>query len=120
MTAADAEEENPVNFVYSTEADALYIELATPAAVVRTIEVSRGCLVDLDAADRPVGVELIHPASSYLSLIEVVGRWQFDRQQRLQLGAYPYQSLRPRRRAATSTGQARVHIGSESKLLTHA
>jgi uncharacterized protein YuzE len=109
-----------VNFVYSTEADALYIEFATPAAVDRTVEVSQGCLVDLDVAGQPVGVELIHPASSYLSLIEVVGGWQLDRQQRLQLAAYPYQSLRPRPRAATSTGQASVHVGSQSELLTHA
>jgi uncharacterized protein YuzE len=106
-----------MNFVYSTGAGALYIELEASAAVARTVEVSRGCLVDLNAADRPVGIELIHPASSYLSLIDVVGRWHFDGQQRLQLGRYPYLGLTPRRRSATGT-HATVSFTGRSELLT--
>jgi uncharacterized protein YuzE len=107
-----------MNFVYSTEADALYIELEASASVARTIEVSPGCLVDLNAADQPVGIELIHPASSYLSLVDVVGRWHFDRSQRLQLGRYPYLGLTPRRRSAASTARATVRFAGQSDLLT--
>jgi hypothetical protein len=86
--------------------------------VARTVEVSPGCLIDLNAADQPVGIELIHPASSYLSLIDVVGRWQFDPSQRLQLGRYPYVGLTPRSRSAASTARATVRFAGQSELLT--
>jgi uncharacterized protein YuzE len=106
-----------VNFVYSTEADALYIELESPRPVARTAEVSSSCLVDLDEAGRPLGIELLAPATSYPSLLGVAVR-RFRRQlgeQRIaQLAVYPYQSLTPQRprRLASSAGRARVRTSA--------
>ena len=98
-----------MNFIYSTEADALYIELESAEAVDRTVEVSPSCLVDLDEDGHPLGIELIHPSRSYLALAEVVNIWPLD-QQRAQLLAYPYQSLIPRRRSVSSATRGRVEI----------
>jgi uncharacterized protein YuzE len=100
-----------MNFIYSTEADALYIELQSAEAVDRTIEVSPGCLVDLDAAGQPLGIELIHPSRSYLALAKVVSIWPLDGK-RAQLLAYPYQSLTPRRRSVSSATRGRVEVES--------
>jgi uncharacterized protein YuzE len=108
-----------VNFVYSTDADALYIELEPVRRVARTIEISPSCLVDLDAAGRPLGIELLNPATSYLSIAEVVTRWEFSREQTGQLLAYPYQSLTPHRQSASSAASGRVEVESrEAELLT--
>lgn len=105
-----------MNFVYSTEADALYIELETPRVVARTVEVSPSCLVDLDEAGRLLGIELLAPAVSYPSLVDAVGRFQeqLGRQRIAQLAAYPYQSLTPQRprRLASSAGRARVRTSA--------
>jgi uncharacterized protein YuzE len=100
-----------MNFIYSTEADALYIELQSGGAVDRTVEVSPSCLVDLDEAGHPLGIELIHPSRSYLALAKVVNIWPLDRQ-RAQLLAYPYQSLTPRRSSVSSSTRGRVEIES--------
>lgn len=100
-----------MNFIYSTEADALYIELESAKTVARTVEVSSGCLVDLDEAGHPLGIELIHPSRSYLALAKVVSIWPLDRQ-RAQLLAYPYQSLTPRRRSASSAARGRMKVES--------
>jgi uncharacterized protein YuzE len=106
----------PMNFIYSTEADALYIELQSVETVDRTIEMSPRCLVDLDEASNPVGIELIHPARSYLDVTEVVSKWGLERQMG-ELLAYPYQSLSPRRSwvSSSSRGQVEVH-GSRAEL----
>jgi uncharacterized protein YuzE len=107
-----------MNFIYSTEADALYIELQSGEAVDRTVEVSPSCLVDLDEAGQPLGIELIHPSRSYLALAKVVSTWLLDRQS-AQLLAYPYQSLTPRRRSASSAARGRVEIdGRRNEFLT--
>lgn len=106
-----------MNFVYSTEADALYIELQAARSVARTAEVSPSCLVDLDMADQPVGIELIHPARSYLAIAEVVTRWALNSEQTAQLLAYPYQSLTPSRRSASSTSSGRVEVDSRRAVL---
>lgn len=103
-----------MNFVYSTEADALYIELHGTANVVRTVEVSPSCLVDLGGADQPVGIELIHPSRSYLDIAQVVPRWALDQGQMAQLLAFPYQSLTPRRRSASSATHGRARVNSRT------
>jgi uncharacterized protein YuzE len=109
-----------MNFTYSTEADALYIELESAKSVARTVEVSPSCLVDLDEAGRPLGIELIHPSRTYLALAKVVNIWSLD-QQSPQLLAYPYQSLTPRRRSASTAARGRVEIdGRKDELLTGA
>jgi len=108
-----------VNFVYSTEADALYIRLEANRKVAQTIEISPSCLVDLDVNGRPLGIELLNPATSYLSIAEVVVRWKLSPEQIAQLLVYPYQSLTPHRRAASSTAGGRVEIeGRKDELLT--
>jgi uncharacterized protein YuzE len=100
-----------MNFIYSTEADALYIELERAKTVVRAIEVSPSCLVNLDEAGHPLGIELIHPSRSYLALAKVLSIWPLDRQ-RAQLLAYPYQGLAPRRRSVSSATRGQVEIES--------
>jgi uncharacterized protein YuzE len=110
-----------VNFVYSTDADALYIELEPVRRVARTIEISPSCLVDLDTMGRPLGIELLSPASSYLSIADVVTRWEFSHEQTAQLLAYPYQSLTPHRQSASSAAGGRVEVESrKAELLTGA
>ncbi len=100
-----------MNFIYSTEADALYIELESKGSVARTVEVSPSCLVDLDEAGQPLGIELISPSRSYLALAKVVSIWPLDRQ-KAQLLAYPYQSLTPRRRSVSSAARSQVEVES--------
>ncbi len=46
---------------YDTEAVATYVELVDGATVARTVEVSDLVMVDVDAHDRPVGVEFVVP-----------------------------------------------------------
>jgi uncharacterized protein YuzE len=103
-----------MNFMYSTAADALYIELEPAKSVARTVEISPRCLVDLDEADKPVGIELIHPARSYVDLTKVVGIWSLDPY----LLLFPYQSFPSIRRSVSATG-SRVeveHGGDELKI----
>jgi uncharacterized protein YuzE len=103
-----------MNFVYSTAADALYIELEPARTVARTVEVSPRCLVDLDEADQPVGIELIHPSRSYVDLTKAVAIWPLDPY----LLAFPYQSF-PTLRRSVSTTSSRVeveHGGAELKV----
>jgi uncharacterized protein YuzE len=100
-----------MNFIYSIEADALYIELEHAKTVARTVEISPSCLVDLDEAGHPLGIELIHPSRSYSALAKVVSIWPLD-QQGSQLLAFPYQSLAPRRRSASSAARGRVEVES--------
>jgi uncharacterized protein YuzE len=110
-----------VNFVYSTDADALYIELEAVRRVARTVEVSPSCLVDLDATGRPLGIELLTPSISFVSIPEVLARWEFSRERTAQLLTYPYQSLTPRRRSASSAASGRVEVESrQPELLTSA
>ena len=109
-----------MNFVYSTDADALYIEVEAVRRVARTVEVSPSCLVDLDAEGRLLGIELLNPSTSYLSIAEVVTRWRLSREQVAQLLAYPYQSLTPRREAS-SAARGRVEVqGHRDEVLTSA
>jgi uncharacterized protein YuzE len=113
-----------VNFVYSTTADALYIELEAQRVgrVARTVEVSPSCLVDLDAEGRPLGIELLNPATSYQSIAAVLTRWALSREQVGQILAYPYQSLTPRltpRQSASSAAAGRVEVdGDRAELLS--
>ena len=109
-----------MNFVYSTDADALYIELEAVRRVARTVEVSPSCLVDLDAEGQPLGIELLNPSTSYLSIAEVVTRWTLSQERLAQLLAYPYQSLTPRREASSAArGMVEVH-GHRDELLSSA
>jgi uncharacterized protein YuzE len=109
-----------VNFVYSTDADALYIELEAIRRVARTVEVSPSCLVDLDTAGRLLGIELLNPSASYLSIAEVGTRWTLSEEQLAQLLAYPYQSLTPHREAS-SAARGRVEVqGYRDEQLTSA
>lgn len=106
-----------MNFVYSTTADALYIELQPVRRVARTVEVSPSCLVDLDAAGQPLGIELLAPSVSYPSIAQVVTRWAFSGEQISQLLTYPYQSLTSRHFSVSSAGRGRVEVaGSEPEL----
>jgi uncharacterized protein YuzE len=108
-----------VNFVYAADADALYIGLEPVRRVARTVEISPSCLVDLDAEGRPLGIELLNPASSYQSIAEVLARWPLGREQMAALLAYPYQSLTPRLRSSSSTTSGRVEVDSRrNDLLT--
>jgi uncharacterized protein YuzE len=110
-----------VNFVYSTDADALYIELEAVRRVARTVEVSPSCLVDLDTTGQPLGIELLTPSISFVSIPEVLTRWEFSRERTARLLTYPYQSLTPRRRSASSAARSRVEIESrQPELLTSA
>ena len=108
-----------MNFVYTTDADALYIGLESVRRVARTVEVSPSCLVDLDAEGRPLGIELLSPASSYQAIADVLMRWPFSRERMAELLAYPYQALTPRLRSASSATSGRVEVDSHrSELLT--
>lgn len=98
-----------MNFVYSTDADALYIELQPVRRIVRTVEVSPSCLVDLDTAGQPVGIELLTPSISFRSIPAVLSRWEFSPELTAQLVAYPYQHLTPHRSLASAAG-GRVEI----------
>jgi uncharacterized protein YuzE len=103
-----------MNFMYSTAADALYIELEPAKSVARTVEISPSCLVDLDESEKPVGIELIHPSRSYVDLAKVVGRWLLDPY----ILAFPYQSFPSLRQSVSATG-SRVeveHGGAELKV----
>jgi uncharacterized protein YuzE len=101
-----------VNFVYSTTGDALYIELQPVRRVARTVEVSPSCLVDLDAAGQPLGIELLAPSISYPSIAQVVTRWAFSGQQVSQLLTYPYQSLTSHPWLVSSAAGGLVEVGS--------
>jgi uncharacterized protein YuzE len=48
-----------MNWRYDTEADAAYLSLAD-AKVAQSEEVARDVVVDLDADDRIVGIEVLH------------------------------------------------------------
>ncbi|HET8578318.1 MAG TPA: DUF2283 domain-containing protein [Methylomirabilota bacterium] len=108
-----------MNFVYSTDADALYVELEAVRRVARTVEISPSCLVDLDAEGRPLGIELLNPATSYQSIAEVLTRWALSREQTAALLAFPYQSLTPRPQSTSSAASGRVEFeGRRGELLT--
>lgn len=98
-----------MNFVYSPDADALYIELQPVRRVARTVEVSPSCLVDLDAAGQPLGIELLTPSISFESITAVLSRWEFSPELSAQLRAYPYQHLTPHRSLVSDAG-GRVEI----------
>jgi uncharacterized protein YuzE len=51
----------PITVQYDREADALYIRL-TDADRARTVEIDDTTYVDVDAADRAVGIELLYPS----------------------------------------------------------
>jgi len=106
-----------MNFVYSTTANALYIELESPRRVARTVEVSLSCLVDLNESGRPIGIELLNPSTAYTAIADVIHRWQeeLEAQQIDQLLAYPYPALTPRRPSASSPARVRVEIGGRSQ-----
>jgi uncharacterized protein YuzE len=93
-----------MNFVYSTDADALYIELRPVRRVARTVEVSPSCLVDLDAAGQPLGIELLSPSISFRSIAAVLTRWEFSPELSAQLRAYPYEHLTPHRSLVSAAG----------------
>ena len=99
-----------MNFVYSTTADALYIELQPVRRIARTVEVSPSCLVDLDSDGQPLGIELLAPSVSYQSITQVVTRWPLSGEQVSQLLTYPYQSLTSRHWLISSAGRGQVEI----------
>lgn len=49
-----------ISIVHDTVADALYIGVRK-GTVSRTVELDNGTLVDVDAANAPVGIEVINP-----------------------------------------------------------
>ena len=98
-----------MNFVYSTDADALYIELQPVRRVARTVEVSPSCLVDLDAEGQPLGIELLTPSISFRSIAAVLSRWEFSPELSAQLRAYPYEHLTPHRSLVSAAG-GRVEV----------
>jgi len=51
----------PITAQYDRDADALYVRL-TDGDRVRAIEIDDATYVDVDADDRPVGIELLYPA----------------------------------------------------------
>jgi uncharacterized protein YuzE len=109
-----------VNFVYSPDADALYIELRPVRRVARTVEVSPSCLVDLDAAGQPLGIELLAPSISFRSISAVLSRWEFSPELSAQLRAYPYEHLTPHRALISAAG-GRVEVeGRGTELLMSA
>jgi len=122
MIARAEEVASPMNFVYSTTADALYIELESPRRVARTVEVSPSCLVDLNESGQPIGIELLNPSTAYAAITDVIRRWQgeLEAQQIAQLLAYPYPALTPQRPAASSAARVRVRVGDrrQDDLLT--
>ena len=46
---------------YDSDADALYVRLADGSRV-RTVEIDDSTYVDVDADDRPIGIELLYPS----------------------------------------------------------
>lgn len=50
--------------IYDDEADALYIGLSD-AVVSRSVDYDRGTIVDVDASETIVGIEVIRPARSW-------------------------------------------------------
>ena len=104
-----------MNFVYSPDADALYVEFQPVRRVARTVEISPSCLVDLDAAGQLLGIELLTPSISYESIAEVLNRWEFSPELRDQLRAYPYEHLTPHRSlVSAASGRVEVeHRGAE-------
>ena len=109
-----------MNFVYSTDADALYIELQPVRRVARTVEVSPSCLVDFDAAGQPLGIELLAPSISFPSISAVLSRWEFSPELSAQLRAYPYEHLTPHRALISAAG-GRVEVeGRGTELLMSA
>ena len=54
-----------VQFEYDESVDALYIRLREGGAVVRTAQLDRGTLVDVDEFGRAVGVEIVSPARDW-------------------------------------------------------
>ena len=109
-----------MNFVYSPEADALYVELQPVRRVARTVEVSPSCLVDLDAAGRPLGIELLAPSISFQSLTAVLSRWEFSPELSAQLRAYPYEHLTPHRSLVSAAGGQVEVEGRSADLLMSA
>ena len=93
-----------MNFIYSPDADALYVELQPVRRVARTVEISPSCLVDLDAEGQPLGIELLTPSISFRSITAVLSRWEFSPELRAQLRAYPYQHLTPHRTLVSAAG----------------
>ncbi len=51
----------PITAQYDREADALYVRLADGDRV-RAIEIDDATYVDVDADDRPIGIELLYPS----------------------------------------------------------
>ncbi|GAB7050249.1 DUF2283 domain-containing protein [Catenuloplanes indicus] len=49
-----------ISTMHDTEADAVYVTLAAGASV-RTVDFGPGTLVDVDAAGRPLGIEVLRP-----------------------------------------------------------
>ena len=67
-----------MRYTYDAEVDALYLYLSD-AIVARTVEVTPSCMVDIDAAGRPVGVEVLR-ASHGWPIDEVARRFMIDRE----------------------------------------
>jgi uncharacterized protein YuzE len=62
---------------YDQQADALYIELISTIEVARTVEIDPGTLVDLDADNKLIGVEIIRPARPW-PVTEILSRFPAD------------------------------------------
>jgi uncharacterized protein YuzE len=88
---------------YDLDADALYIELAD-RKVARTVEIDSGTLVNLDFADRVVGIEVIRTRRAW-PLEEILMRFRVPEGQARELRAYfpqPPAALMPPATSATA------------------
>jgi uncharacterized protein YuzE len=68
----------PITAQYDPEADALYLRLADGVRD-RTIEVDDVTYIDIDAAGRPLGIELLYPSMG-LNLAGALGRLSLETQ----------------------------------------
>jgi uncharacterized protein YuzE len=83
-----------IELKWDTEADALYIALAT-AEWDHTDEVEDGTYVYLDAHDNPVGIEVHHPERAW-PLEQILARYSLSGRTAQELRAYfPQPTLLP-------------------------
>lgn len=74
---------------YDLDADALYVKLADQK-VARTAEIDEGTLVNLDADDNIVGIEVIQPERQW-PLDEILRSFGVSPEQALELRTYFFQ-----------------------------
>lgn len=100
----------PISPVHDLEADALYITLSEGAAA-RSIELDSGTLVDVDAAGKPLGLEVIHPHRVW-PLDEFIRQFNVPADDALALRLYAQSFRRP----TPSFGRVREVSSGSGKL----